>query len=548
MRNATIAAASLMVLAAHPGFAETKSTALSGTVSSAREGAMEGVVVTAQAMGSPISVSVVSDKSGHYAFPADRLAPGHYSLAIRAVGYDLDGGPTADVRKGDDAKLDLKLKPTQDLAAQLTNAEWMMSVPGTEAQKAYLLNCNGCHTLERVMRSTHTAEEWMPTIRRMMHYTFQSQPIKPIPRMDPKWGGVPDQYKAPAEYLATINLSQHDEWQYQLKTLPRPTGRATRVVVTEYRLPRPQIEPHDVVVDKQGIPWYTDFDELKFGRLDPKTGQVTEYPMPDLKQGYPQGALDLEKDPYNGTFWMGMMYQPALGDFDTKQKKFVKLLEIPKPMSDQVTQINMLGLNYKVDGKIWTNNAGNQDIYRVDLKTGKWETFQPLKLLPGKGPSSVYGIASDAQNNLWFTEFVGNSIGKIDAKTGKVTWYQTPTPGTRPRRIEFDKQGRLWIAEYGGNGVAMFDPKTEKFTEWKLPTPYTAPYYATTDKHGEVWTGGMTTDRVVRLDPKTGKDVEYLMPGDTNIRRVDIDNSTNPVTFWTGANHSATIVRVEPMD
>lgn len=548
MKHVTVLAAAAAAFALpQAALAQAKAPVLEGTVSSAAEGKMEGVVVTARAEGSPISVSVISDKSGHYAFPADHLSPGHYALEIRAVGYDLDGTGVADVRKGADATLDLMLKPTKNLPAQLTNAEWMMSVPGTEAQKAYLLNCNGCHTLERVVRSTHTAAEWAPTIARMMHYTFQSQPIKPIPRMDPNWGGTADNYREPAAYLATINLSQADTWTYPLKTLQRPTGRATRVIVTEYALPRPQIQPHDVLVD-QGKVWYTDFGELKFGELDSKTGKVTEYPMPLLKPGYPEGALDLEKDPYNGTLWMGMMYQPALANFDPQRHKFTKLVQIPDAMSDKVTQLNMLGLNYKVDGKIWTNNAGNQDIYRIDLKTGKWETFQPLKQLPGKGPYALYGIASDSQNNLYFSEFINNSIGRIDAKTGKITFYQTPTPHSRPRRMEFDRQDRLWFAEYGGNAVGMFDPKTEKITEWKLPTPYTAPYYVTIDKHGQLWTGGMTTDRIVRLDPKSGETVEYLMPGDTNVRRTFVDNSTNPVTFWVGANHSATIARVEPLD
>ena len=50
----------------------------------------------------------------------------------------------------------------------------------------------------------------------------------------------------------------------------------------------------------------------------------------------------------------------------------------------------------------------------------------------------------------------------------------------------------------------------------------------------------MTTDRVVRLDPKTSQIVEYLMPTETNIRRVFVDNSTTPVTFWVGSNHGAT--------
>jgi virginiamycin B lyase len=27
-----------------------------------------------------------------------------------------------------------------------------------------------------------------------------------------------------------------------------------------------------------------------------------------------------------------------------------------------------------------------------------------------------------------------------------------------------------------------------------------------------------------------------------------VDNSTSPVTFWTGSNHGASIVKVEPLD
>ena len=42
--------------------------------------------------------------------------------------------------------------------------------------------------------------------------------------------------------------------------------------------------------------------------------------------------------------------------------------------------------------------------------------------------------------------------------------------------------------------------------------------------------------------------VEYLLPRTTNIRRVLVDNSTTPVTFWVGTNHGASIVKLEPLD
>src|SRR5215467_5059511 len=124
--------------------------ALSGVVTSAEEGAMEGVLVSAKAVDSTITVTVVSDVSGRYRFPATRLEPGRYALRIKAVGYDLDTTRDVQVTKAAAATADLTLVKTRDLAAQLSNAEWLASFPGTDQQKASIRNCAHCHTLERV--------------------------------------------------------------------------------------------------------------------------------------------------------------------------------------------------------------------------------------------------------------------------------------------------------------------------------------------------------------------------------------------------------------
>jgi streptogramin lyase len=128
-----------------------------------------------------------------------------------------------------------------------------------------------------------------------------------------------------------------------------------------------------------------------------------------------------------------------------------------------------------------------------------------------------------------------------------VTWRALPTANARARRISVDDQDRLLVTEYRGNKLALLDTRTDKLTEYQLP-PYTFPYRAATDKNGEFWAGGMHTDRVVRLDPKTGQTVEYQLPTETNMRSLFIDNSTTPVTFWTGSNHRAALVKVEPLD
>ena len=63
---------------------------LSGRVSSAEEGAMEGVLVSAKKQGSTITTTVVSDQDGRYRFPAKKLSPGRYTLTVRVVGYELE--------------------------------------------------------------------------------------------------------------------------------------------------------------------------------------------------------------------------------------------------------------------------------------------------------------------------------------------------------------------------------------------------------------------------------------------------------------------------
>ena len=92
---------------------------------------MEGVVVSAKKNGSTISVSVVTSAQGRFAFPAARLEPGGYTLKARAAGYELDGARAADVASGQEAKVDIKLRKVKNLSSHLTNAEWLMSMPGT---------------------------------------------------------------------------------------------------------------------------------------------------------------------------------------------------------------------------------------------------------------------------------------------------------------------------------------------------------------------------------------------------------------------------------
>jgi streptogramin lyase len=526
--------------------------ALSGTVSSAQEGRMEGVLVSLKKQGSTIATTVVSNDKGEYNFPADRIEPGRYAISIRAAGYMLDGPNSVEITPAGKASADLKLGKTRNITGTLSNAEWLVSAPGSDNQKAFLTGCVSCHTLKRVFTNPHTAEEFEQIFRRMGRYYPGSVPSQPQLLVT---GGArserprvaANQAKAAAEYIFSVSLSNPDAKEYDFKTLPRPKGRSTKVIITEYDLARKEAEPHDVVVDPDGHAWYSDFGSLFVGELDPKTGKVTDYALPVIRPEQPKGTLDLELDP-SGNLWISMMYQSGIARIDRKTKE-ITTYPFPKEWWGYNTQASMVSPQHSdVDGKVWTNDQEPHASLRLDIKTGQYENLGQSKD-PGGRQISAYGMPTDNQNNLWQLEFGGANIGLRDAKTGKVTIYRTPTQGSRPRRGRVDEQNRLWFAEYGGNAIGLFDPKTAEIKEYRLPTAWGDPYDVVPTRNAtEVWTGSMLNDLVARLDTKTGEITEYLLPRSTNIRRVFVQETGPRPVLWVGSNHGASIVRVEPLD
>ena len=500
---------------------------LTGQVSSQEEGQMGGVLVGAKKDGSSMTVTVVSGANGRYSFPADRLPAGRYTLRIRAAGYDLVNAAPVEVTTGKATQLDLKLQKTKNLAAQLSNAEWLLSMPGTKQQKMALYNCVMCHSLERIVRSSHDVDEWLQTIARMNYYVG-STPLKPQRRPPTPPEEIAQQQSARkeresrfvaaggelpqrgrqqdggdgmegegdsrtgvsrrqlAEFLASVNLSKGN-WSYELKTLPRPMGRATHVIYTTYELPRKQTMVHDADYSaSDGMVWYTDFGSQFFGKLDPKTGKVTEYPVPVIKPGYPEGLMDIRFDKA-GNIWMGMMAQAGIAKFDRKAER-LETYPVPREANTNGAQVAMvMPYSSDVDGKVWMNNVGPHAIQRLDLKTGKMDTVYIYKnYLKDLVEHGTYGINADAQNNLFVNDIGGNLIVKVDAKTLESKFYETPTPNSGPRRGRMDSQYRLWIAESRADKFGLLDPKSGEIQEIASPTPYSQTYDIMPDKYGDV--------------------------------------------------------------
>ena len=75
----------------------------------------------------------------------------------------------------------------------------------------------------------------------------------------------------------------------------------------------------------------------------------------------------------------------------------------------------------------------------------------------------------DKAENVWFTNPGTGQIGKVDAKTLKVTQWMPPTLNTYERRIRIDTDGTVWFGEYQKGKIGHFDPKTQNLRNMICP-------------------------------------------------------------------------------
>ena len=532
-----------------------KALALSGIVRSEEEGSMEGVVVSVRGENSVFSVSVVTDVRGVYSFPRSHLADGSYTVAIRAVGYDLvNPGPVrivGDIR----SIVDLELQKTTHLARQLSSAEWVLSMPGTSAQKSglvhQLVSCAYCHTYRRIMESRHTADEFLPVIQRMGTYYPDGTAVSDNNRRGravkntengqrsfvapPNWGFTPGIPKTElANFLASVNLSGGEEsWDYKLETLPRPTGEATRVIVTQYDMPTAETVAHDMDIDSQGNVWYTDESRQMIGKLDSRTATFTEYELPPVNEGDVPGTRDVQVDMHD-RIWFPMRV-PGGGTVLTRFD----------PATEEIRSVAGIGGQFLAmgpDGKLWIGFT------RVDPETMQVDASFSFRDFVPKGASPyVDNSRVDSQGNAWMVtnRGPGGVIG-VSTDTGQVDWF--PVEGLSARRGRIDPDDRLWYGEYLNDKIFMFDSRTKQVRRWEVPeysTPYTV---SIPDKNGYVYAPSNMSERLIRLDPRTGTVIEYQMPTEFDAKKIAYDPTTDNVVLWMSNMRVARITKVELLD
>ena len=549
-------------------------TGLMGTVKSTDGKPMEGVAISARAQDKSFSVSVFTNHDGEYYFPS--LADGQYRIWAQAVGFDTARAEQS-IAPGKKIQQNFAMKPLTDFHKQLSATEWAESLPedtpqDRRAKQLLHYNCSSCHITGFVLAKRFDAQGWGAVINYMLD--------KEMPAEGANHKLIQSYKEDLVSYLTKVRGPKDYPWQW--KPLPRASGDATQVVVTEYDLPRGDDAQHishdgsdwsegipskylgdalhDSAMDKEGNVYFTDNTSpgRTIGKLDPKTGKVTNYKLDDAN-GYAVRTHGAAADA-NGNIWLTNGTDGTILKFDPKTEKFQRF---PKPAS----LTKGIGPTITVDskGNAWATE--NNGVFRLNPETGEYTEFKSAT----KG-GNPYGLAIDSEDNCWFAQITGDRVGFVNGKTGEVGEVVLPQAldgvadkdreiGARtgaitnaaplyqlgPRRMGADRHGNgVWVAEYWTGKLAKIDIHTHKVTEYPVASLYSHPYAVIVDRNHMVWLTLMNSDRVAKFDPNTEKFTEYpLATLGTEARYIDVDNATDIPTLWLPYSRVNKLGRVE---
>jgi virginiamycin B lyase len=104
-------------------------------------------------------------------------------------------------------------------------------------------------------------------------------------------------------------------------------------------------------------------------------------------------------------------------------------------------------------------------------------------------------ITAGPDGNLWFTEYLGNNIGRI-TPAGAISEFSVPTPGTDPTYITTGPDGNVWFTEDHGNNIGRITP-AGVITEFSTPTPSRGGGI-TTGPDGNLWFLESNANKIVK--------------------------------------------------
>ncbi|MGD0962745.1 MAG: carboxypeptidase regulatory-like domain-containing protein [Candidatus Acidiferrales bacterium] len=489
---------------------------ITGTVKGIEGAPFQGAFVEAQNTKSRINVIVLSDTHGQYRI--ENLPTGEYRLQIRAVGFRTDPPTgvnlTADQKASYDFALQKGVVRWNDISFYQAKQLW----PAGRGKELLSEQCSACHLFQTRMASvTRDADGWRDRVEYMrtaMHYALGSR------FTDQDASDVASYLTSLFGPESVLPKSPADMPGYKDTMRPFSTD-SLNIVYVEYDMPGPSRMPFSAAPDKDGSMWIPNFGVAnKITRLDPKTGEMQDYAVPNVGTASIHSAVPGP----DGAVWLAEQGANKIGRWDPHTKEVTEYQDEYRPGPNGGQRGSKHTVRIDPSGNVW---ASGSPLTKFDPETRKFTRFEEV-------PSS-YDVKPDKNGDVWFTSGSGgNKIGKVDGKTMKVMQWTMPTEKCFPRRLEIAPDGMIWVGEFNAGKMAQFDPTTQTFKEYQLPGPSPTPYSMGFDADGYLWYDAYHMDIVGRFDTKTGKVIEYPFPHSEIAMREFFRDSQG--RMWYGSN------------
>ena len=197
--------------------------------------------------------------------------------------------------------------------------------------------------------------------------------------------------------------------------------------------------------------------------LDPDTGEITEYPMPDPNARDPHTPAFAA----NGDLWFTLQNSNMLGRLvpDTGD---IRLMTMP------TERARPYGIKVDSNGMIWIAYRGANAIAMVDPDSWEVTEFETPNPNPDEhhGNHYVRRLALASDDSIWYVDSGRGYIGHLDPETGEIREWMSPSgPQSHPYAIAV-VDDVVWYNEsyQRPDALVRFDPATEEFQSWAIPS------------------------------------------------------------------------------
>ena len=301
-----------------------------------------------------------------------------------------------------------------------------------------------------------------------------------------------------------------------------------RLTIHEWDIPSKGGHPHDPAVGPDGSLWFTEQMVSKLGRLDPKTGEMKEFPLKGPNDG-PHGLV-ADRD---GNIWYTGNFAAYIGKLNPRTGEVTQYKMPDAKAEDPHTAV------FDSHGILWfTVQVGNM-VGRLDPQTGKIELKQPPT-----ANSHPYGIAVNSNGIPFFCEFNSNKMASINPQTMQITEYPLPSTA-RPRRMAIAADDTIYFSDFEAGNLGHLDPVTGAVRMWPSPGgPKSQPYGMVITPDGMVWysESGVKPNTLIRFNPKTEQFARATIPsGGGTVRNIAATSDGRLYLACSGVNKVAIV-------